>query len=88
MYLDGSTGIVIGLLLGVLVNAIIAAILMHYVLELRRRVNGGGYGVDPLSAAWIFNLPQQRAGSLAIERYQPDPDSAALIAQTHAGDTQ
>lgn len=59
MYLDGSTGIVIGLLLGVLVNAIIAGILMHYVLELRHRVNGGGYGVDPLSAAWISQAQQR-----------------------------
>lgn len=57
MYLDGSTGIVIGLLLGVLVNAIIAGILMHYVLELRRRVNG--YGVDPLSAAWMMQAQQE-----------------------------
>jgi uncharacterized protein YebE (UPF0316 family) len=53
MYLDGSTGIVIGLLLGVLGNAIIAGIMMHYVLDLRRRVNGTGYGVDPLAAAWM-----------------------------------
>lgn len=57
MYLDGSTGIVIGLLLGVLGNAIIAAVQMHYVFELRRRVNG--YGVDPLSAAWTMQAQQQ-----------------------------
>ncbi len=53
MFLDGSTGIVLGLLLGVLVNAIIAGILMHYVLDLRRRVNATSYGVDPLAATWI-----------------------------------
>ena len=81
MYLDGSTGIVIGLLLGVLGSAILWAILFHRVLGIERRFTDA----SPLvNAAWIIPVPQQRAETLAIEPYRPDPESAVLLAQTGA----
>lgn len=81
MYADYSTGIVIGLLLGVLGSAILWAILFHQVQGIRRRV---GDASPVINTAWIIPVPQQRQEPLAIAPYQPDADSAALLAQTGA----
>lgn len=80
---DYSTGIVVGLLLGVLGSAILWAILYAQVQGIRRRVDG-----EPpvINAAWIIPVPQQRADTLAIEPYRPDPDGAALLAQATGGE--
>jgi hypothetical protein len=79
---DYSTGIVVGLLLGVLGSAILWVILYFQVQGIRRRVD---YASPVVNATWIIPVPPQRAGTLAIAPYQPDPQSDALLAQTHTG---